>query len=543
MDTRTTPDTSTGSTQASNPAAGGLVDVEAILREVEALAGIVATQARAEAAADEVGQATGGRADPASAGPSVEPSPKIASGLEPTNTVVPPALSTSTTSPTATTPSVGVGSTQNLDVAALEREIESLLRGTSIDVPVTDKVVRQDVGPNDVPPSEASPTTSPSPTQIDAAPSVVDNDNHGVDVRVSALTAPSVDPMLRELEEILDDSNDAVLRRAGDSIDRALDTVFDPRALSGQEEEVNRALIEAFGTSRRTSTGFGATPAVVTNPVPRFEGISRSVPPELTSTTTGPATTAPETPAAAPRTFEEIAASSIARPTNTEYAGETPFEPAFPSVPPLSVNVGAVSSNSGVPAARTENLGTPTETPMPMQSMPTQSMPTQSMPTHASTASPASASTTTSSATTSSTTTSSTTIDSATAAVVATSHARRFAIGALVRRVGGMLISAALLPLRLLAMPMRVVPASAHSYVGIAAISMTLWVPVAWWMAQHSASAPGIGRIEFPVATSEGNSTEDASTESANDEAHGASSEGKASEHAPSETSHEAPHH
>jgi len=47
------------------------------------------------------------------------------------------------------------------------------------------------------------------------------------------------------------------------------------------------------------------------------------------------------------------------------------------------------------------------------------------------------------------------------------------------------------------------VPAAARSYVGIAAISMTLWVPVAWWMAQRSASAPGIGRIEFPVAASE----------------------------------------
>jgi hypothetical protein len=57
---------------------------------------------------------------------------------------------------------------------------------------------------------------------------------------------------------------------------------------------------------------------------------------------------------------------------------------------------------------------------------------------------------------------------------------------------------------------MRVVPAAARGYVGIAAISMTLWVPVAWWMAQRSASAPGIGRIEFPVASSDAHATTDA---------------------------------
>jgi hypothetical protein len=74
-------------------------------------------------------------------------------------------------------------------------------------------------------------------------------------------------------------------------------------------------------------------------------------------------------------------------------------------------------------------------------------------------------------------------------------------IAGILARVGNLSASFAVLPVRLCALPMRFVPASARNYVTVAAVSMALWVPVAWWMAERSTHAPGIGRVEFPVAS------------------------------------------
>ncbi|MCE2885263.1 MAG: hypothetical protein LW806_10235 [Planctomycetaceae bacterium] len=447
MEARAQPDASTAPTQATQPAADGLVDVEAILREVEALAGIAAKEAI-------------GATDSAT-------SPTASASESSTSHAVSGPVGTTPTAMSSTTATMGA----NLDVAALEREIESLLRGTNASDPVT---------------------TAPAPTEVamvSEAPQVVEDGDAGPatesapvhdDVRTAAFSIPSVDPMLRELEEILDDSNDAVLRQADGSIDRALDTVFDPRALSGQEEEVNRALIEAFGTSRRSTSAFAGPPAVVTNPVPRFEGISRAVPPELASESTGPSGAATGTSKGPTRTFEEIAAKSIARPTNAEYAGETPFEPAFPTVPPLAATETAATPVAESISARATDAVGATETPAPVAPMVPAPAPAAKAPV----------------------TMTSPVIEPATE-IAAPAAKRRISLAPLFRRAAGLLSSVALLPLQLCALPMRAVPAAARGYVGIAAISMTLWVPVAWWMAQRSASAPGIGRVEFPVAPSE----------------------------------------
>ena len=48
---------------------------------------------------------------------------------------------------------------------------------------------------------------------------------------------------------------------------------------------------------------------------------------------------------------------------------------------------------------------------------------------------------------------------------------------------------------------MRYVPASFRGYITVTALSMLVWAPVAWWMAQRSTHVQGVGRIEFPVAT------------------------------------------
>ena len=82
-----------------------------------------------------------------------------------------------------------------------------------------------------------------------------------------------IDPLLREIDAALADDADALLRDANGDIDSALRSVFDERALTGQEEEINRALIEAFGTSRVDRPSFA-----ITNPLPNFEGAARELP-------------------------------------------------------------------------------------------------------------------------------------------------------------------------------------------------------------------------------------------------------------------------
>jgi hypothetical protein len=323
-------------------------------------------------------------------------------------------------------------------------------------------------------------------------------------VRIAAFGETSADPMLREIEEILDDSNDAVLRRSEGSIDRALDTVFDPRALSGQEEDVHRALIEAFGTSRRPTPTFGGEVAIVTNPAPRFEGISRAVPPEIASTARGATPSASDASSVPTRTFEEIAASSMARSSAPEYAGEKPFEPAFPSVPPIAPAVVdehpiavAMPVTTPIPAATVVATNTPpaAEVPAPSTGVSAPGTPPVSV---------AATSTTTDA-------------DRSTPEISANSDEPRrpSMIATLLARTGRIIASVALLPAQLCALPMRFVPANARNYVSVAAISMALWVPVAWWMAERSTQAPGIGRVEFPVAPAAGHAEGDATDEHA----------------------------
>lgn len=98
-------------------------------------------------------------------------------------------------------------------------------------------------------------------------------------VRDEALESEPIDPLLKEIDAALADDADALLRGSQGDIDGAVRSVFDERALTGQEEEINRALIEAFGTSRVERPSFAAPS--VTNPLPGFEGAARPLPPDI----------------------------------------------------------------------------------------------------------------------------------------------------------------------------------------------------------------------------------------------------------------------
>jgi hypothetical protein len=515
MEPHATSDAPAVPARESASAGDGLVDVEAILREVEALAGIAMQDAANESAA--VGEPTSAIAAPPSAH-GVHADQPVAR-VETPNVDAAPLNS----APLNSAP---------LDIAALEREIESLLRGGSrSDAPIASSVVAN-ADPIARSESLAAMATEQASTGDAVPTSVKPSEPTASDVRSTALRETSVDPMLREIKEILDDSNDAVLRRSEGSIDRALDTVFDPRALSGQEEDVHRALIEAFGTSRRTNTSFGSEDAIVTNPVPRFEGTSRAMPPEIA---THPRASTPEAPTAPIRSFDEIVATSIARSTKPEYAGETPFEPAFPAVPPI-----AASSPAGAPTAANTvaNIAAKAagNAPPPESTVAVASIPATSSPNPIEATAPASAAAAAQRA--ASDESQRTAADVPIVAANPAAGAKSAMIAGILARVGNLSASFAVLPVRLCALPMRFVPASARNYVTVAAVSMALWVPVAWWMAERSTHAPGIGRVEFPVASASDHG-EPTAPSTADEHADAAKSSGSDASHA--DADHAAP--
>lgn len=332
-----------------------------------------------------------------------------------------------------------------VDFALLEREIASLL---SADAPVQ-STVRDEV-------------TQPATPVVHAEAS-------SASVTSEALAARSSDPMLQEIEQLLDDTNDAVLKRTNGDLNAALESVFDPQALAGQEEDVHRALIEAFGTSRRASSSF--SPAAITNPAPKFEGVSRAVPPELhaenlaepsvnqavplvsqpvaakieaSSATSSamPTDTARETT----QTFEQIAAASSTR-EPIEYAGEKPFEAAFPSVSVPSAHSGTQASTTTASSVAREQAD------LSQESVAT--------PQHA-------------------------------------QKPRIFVWGSLVARaLFRTCVKVAKLPLVFASLPMRVVPSNAQLYVSAVALASALAVPLAWWLAYTASNKPGIGRVQF----------------------------------------------
>jgi hypothetical protein len=313
------------------------------------------------------------------------------------------------TAPVASTP-------MESSVAALEREVEALMKSAT--------------------------STAPSISNADVVT------EQPVSIAESSLRIETCDPMLLELSGILDDTNESIINNAGGDLDSALRVVFDARALSGQDEDVNAALIEAFGTTRRVDAW--RTTKLPTNPAPKFEGVAREIPSNVPRDEYGP--TSASTPASSTgpiRTFEEIGVRAAANEAAAEYAGETPFEPAFPVV---SINdaptvvVSATAANNAALASSTPALVTTTAvTPRPTHIV---------------------------------------------------------MLGALLKRgsrsVLALLLKLTALPLQLCALPMRFLPETAKQITTVAALSMVVVVPAAWWLAHNSAVTPGIGRVEFP---------------------------------------------
>lgn len=286
-----------------------------------------------------------------------------------------------------------------VDFAEMERQIQALLGGDAQPHPQGD--------------APSAPAAAPTP-----AP----------DVRSEAIEAEPIDPLIREIDAALSDDADALLRNSNGDIAGAVRSVFDERALSGQEEEINRALIEAFGTSRVERPSF-SQPAV-TNPLPGFDGAARPLPPHMPREERDrdqpAAAVAP--PALASAEAVEASTPSAARIENIEAAAQP-----------------AAARTEPAPAAMAAAAGT---TPLREHAAPAQAEAT-TVPT---------------------------------------------------RRSHGSLMQVLLLPLRALAFPMRALPAQAHAVATILAVTLLLWAPVAWWLAQRAAKTPLVGPVRIHAA-------------------------------------------
>jgi len=325
-----------------------------------------------------------------------------------------------------------------LDFADMERQIQALLGGDAGDAS------------GGAPGGATGGTTAPASPGVDdaadptpAAPTP--------DVRLAALEAEPIDPLLREIDAALADDADALLRNADGDIEGVLRSVFDERALSGQEEEINRALIEAFGTSRVERPSFavgGTTPAVITNPVSPFEGAARALSPEILREERDRVAPAEEHGAAAHASVAPRDESALLAPR------------ASAAEPSVTIAPSAAVPNAA-PAATVRAEATPVE-PMPQQTAST---------TRANNAEHAPAA-------------KETAMDSA----KPTSPSTRF------------LHTIAAIPLRLASAPTRMMPASARTVVGLVAVTLVLWTPVAWWLAQRAAQTPAVAPITIKPA-------------------------------------------
>lgn len=390
----------------------------------------------------------------------------------------------------ASTPPAAASGIAGTDFAALEREIEALLAGGAAPATTPEPGRGTDAS------TEMRELQAALDDHLDGRPTTDVRSDARNDVRNDALVAKPIDPLMREVETLLADDADALLANAEGDIGRAVQSVFDPRALSSQEEDVNRAMIDAFGSSRTNAFSFGD--AVVTNPAPRFDGVSKELPPELPRTDHDRA--AREKPSAAPtRSFESIAMESLAR-KETEYAGEKPFEPAFPALPVEATDhrTTVVPSAAAVVATEPDASNLPAVSPA-VRSAPAPSAVATPEPAR-DTAQP----------------------EAVVARQVATVSP---ATAGMFDRLRGALLAVVSLPLVVCALPMRFVPAAARGVVGIAAITTVLWVPVAWWYATGLAKKPGVGPVALverpqaggedggaakPATTTDPESTEDA---------------------------------
>ena len=276
-----------------------------------------------------------------------------------------------------------------------------------------------------------------------------------------ALEQASVDPLMQEIDAALSDDADSLLKDANGDIDSALRSVFDERVLSGQEEEVNRALIEAFGTSRAMVPSFAS--AAITNPLSNFDGAARELPSEVR------------------REERDLQAANVVAPAGHPKPDAKPDAKLDAAFDANSAKVLDVSAAVATPT-KAETLIT-NQTSASAKSVEGNIAGTNAQPVDVSTMAPSVSATVVAGG------------DGAARARVAADVAANDAKPRI--RLFFTLIS---LPLRALAAPMHAIPASARMMLSIATLTLVVWTPAAWWMANRAAQTPVVAPIRILAA-------------------------------------------
>lgn len=259
--------------------------------------------------------------------------------------------------------------------------------------------------------------------------------------------------LLKEINELLTHETNALLSSTNNLLGQALETIFDPQALAKKNEKIDKALAQALAKGKAGAPPAPGLKAPVTNPAPRFAGISRPMTADLSKTglkpanvsaiASGPRAPLPAEPGVTPVVKIEEAPPEDNGPLTTKYE-EKPAEPEpAPTQEPAPVAEAA-------PAPSPAPAPAPVEAPKP-QPKPAEAPKQQPKP-------------------------------------------EPVASAASVEDGPPPLI------LRIMAIPMRFVPEPAKLVVSAAALTMLFALPVAWVLAHRAASHSGIGPIDFTVA-------------------------------------------
>ncbi len=280
-----------------------------------------------------------------------------------------------------------------------------------------------------------------------------------------ALEQASVDPLMQEIDAALSDDADSLLKDANGDIDSALRSVFDERVLSGQEEEVNRALIEAFGTSRAMVPSFAS--AAITNPLSDFDGAARELPSEVR------------------REERDLQAANVVATAGHPKPDAKPDAKLDAAFDASSAKVPDVSAAVATPT-KAETLIT-NQTSASANSVDTNSAGTHAQPVDVSTMAAGVSATVVSGG------------DGGARAAVPAGVAADVAAKVAKPRIR-LFFTLISLPLRALAAPMHAIPASARMMLSIATITLVVWTPAAWWMANRAAQTPVVAPIRILAA-------------------------------------------
>jgi|GEM_PF-2645516 hypothetical protein len=292
-----------------------------------------------------------------------------------------------------------------------------------------------------------------------------------------------VDLLLREINELLAHETNSLLNATNGLLGKTLESIFDPKILANKHQKIDKALAQALAKGK---AGAAAAPvkAPVTNPAPRFAGISRPMTADLSKT--GLKTAAAPKVASGPR-------EALPKPEE-----EAPGEIKFGEAP---------KGDTGAFTTRIEEAPPESEPVVTIEeAKPTVEKPPQPEPVAEAPPAPAPAA-----------------AAPAPAPAPAPKPAEKPKAEAPPKEAPAAPAEVPDFPqpliLRILAFPMKLVPESARLAVSAVALTMLFSAPVAWVFAHRAVTTQGIGPIDFSMLEEQQAEAEAAAKDAAKDAA------------------------